>query len=216
MVGVVNFVLDTRFEGLKADIHGGVSGHNDLGSQSASLAYGGGFAGGRGHIILSADYNQQDGLNAKDDTHRDWFESQPGRIPNPVVGALPKNLIIEDIRYATTTFGGLITSGPLKGTQFLPGGITAPMKYGPIVGSTFMSGGDGAKVNIGFAPDQERYSFFGHGEYDLTDALKFYGEASYAKAHVAEGLYRVSNVGAGSQFVIFRENPFLRRPSCRR
>ncbi len=209
VAGVVNFVLDTRFEGFKGELQGGISKYNDLGSRGLSLAYGKGWAGGRGRIIISGEYFEQDGVRADEESGRDWFDSPAGRIPNPVVGTTPRALIVPDLRSSLATFGGLISTGPLRGTQFLAGGGTSQLVYGPIVGSNNMSGGEGAILRIGLSPDQDRRNLFAHAEYDLTDTFTGYVEALYGKSHVNEGLFRSSNVGAGSGFTIFRDNAFL-------
>ena len=50
--GVVNFVLDTKFTGLKGEIVGGQTTYNDNRNWKAALSYGASFADGRGHFLL--------------------------------------------------------------------------------------------------------------------------------------------------------------------
>lgn len=209
VAGVVNFILDTKFEGLKGELQGGVSKYHDLGSGKFSLAYGKSLFDGRGRFVASAEAFTQKGVGPNDTTGRDWFDTPAGQIPNPIVGTLPKVLVIADIRNGLGAYGGLISSGPLRGTQFLPGGIPAPFNTGTITGTTFQSGGDGAKINIGFAPDQERVTSFLHGEFDVTDKLTVFAEAHYAYSHVTANDFVNPHTGTANQYTIFRDNAYL-------
>ena len=60
--GVVNFVLDTKFEGLKANIFKGLSERGDGDEFKASLTYGASFADGAGHILFSGEYYTNEGV----------------------------------------------------------------------------------------------------------------------------------------------------------
>jgi outer membrane receptor protein involved in Fe transport len=56
VVGVVNFILNKKFEGFKASIQGGIASRGDDASWKATLAAGTSFAGGRGHIEGTFDH----------------------------------------------------------------------------------------------------------------------------------------------------------------
>ena len=210
VAGVVNFVLDTNFEGLKGEIQGGWSTRADLPSRGMSLAYGKGFADGRGRAIFSAEYFAQNGIRADEFSDRDWFDFGYGRIPNPS-GTTPRFVVVPDLRSAIGSYGGVITSGPLAWNQFGPGGDLIPFNRAPAAtrGTAFAGGGDGARTNLGFSPDQDRHNFFGHVEYDLSDSLSFFVEGLYGKSHVNSGNFVNLHTGAGNQFTIYRENAFL-------
>ena len=62
VAGVVNFVLDKKFEGFKTNIFGGGSGYGDMGNLTIQAAAGTSFAGGRGHFETSVEYSYNDGL----------------------------------------------------------------------------------------------------------------------------------------------------------
>lgn len=209
VAGVVNLVLDSGFKGYKGEVRAGVSTRGDLPSGGAWLAWGHGFADGHGRLILSAEAAGQQGLDADEPTHRRWFDRSAGQIPNPVAGGRPSILVISDIRNRLGTYGGLIPSGPLGATQFLPGGGTTGFRPGDIVGSTFASGGDGAAINIAFSPDQVRANAFLHAEYDVAPRVTLTAEALYAHRRVTSGLFINPHVGAANQFTIFRDNAFL-------
>lgn len=209
VAGVVNFVLDTKFKGLKAEVLGGVSTHGDLPSVGASLAYGTSTADDRLHVIVGGDYFHQKGLRADESTGRDWFDDNAGLIANPTKGALPRNLVIPSIRSSVGTFGGLISSGPLKGTQFLAGGVSAPFNYGTNTGTAFQSGGDGARANIGLMPTQTRYNAFVRTEYDVSPALTLFAEGLYANSHTVQGAFVSQNTGTNAAYTIYRDNAYL-------
>lgn len=78
--GVVNFVLDTKFRGLKGDISGGISSHGDNGEFDTTLAGGKDFLDNRLHVIASAEFFTNGRQRLLD---RDWLAKKPGIIDNP-------------------------------------------------------------------------------------------------------------------------------------
>jgi outer membrane receptor protein involved in Fe transport len=209
VAGVVNFVLDTSLRGARGELQAGVSGHGDVASGGGWIAVGQEGLGGRARFVASAEFAAQNGIDADQTTGRDWFDHPAGQIPNPVVGGRPSTLVIPDIRNALGTYGGLIPSGPLRGTQFLPGGVSAPFNPGALAGATFASGGDGAQINIAFTPDQQRETAFVRGELDATPQVTLFADVLYAHRRVGSGLFINPHTGSANQFTIFRDNAFL-------
>jgi len=207
--GVVNFMLDTRFTGFKANVQAGETGSNDNRNYLVSLA-GGTSLGEKLHIIASADfYHAQPIRNA---FTRDWERSW-GVIPNPLFGqpGQPQRLTVPNARSTQYTEGGLITSGPLAYTQFLPGGSTAPFVKGADFTASAQSGGDGVDPLMFnyLTPRSARGSAFTHITYDLTEHAQLF----------LQGLYGVNDTSylsppAGAQFgtwtaTIYRNNAYL-------
>ncbi len=62
VAGVVNFVTNTKFEGLKLNAMTGLSTYGDMGTVTFQAAAGAGFAGGRAHFEVSGEYSYNDGL----------------------------------------------------------------------------------------------------------------------------------------------------------
>ncbi|MEJ1969164.1 MAG: TonB-dependent receptor [Rhizomicrobium sp.] len=209
VAGVVNFALDTKFVGLKADVHSGVSTYGDSPLGEISAAYGVSLLGDRLRVVASADYFLEGGIGILDSDDRPWFQFNSGQIPNPVAGAKPSVIRIPNIRSSVGSNGGLITSGPLKGTQFLDGGVSAPFNYGTVTGTSFQSGGDGGDPRNGISPDQRHSNAFLHSEYDLNDWLTFYAEGMYSHERTRIDASIIPEVGAGGQFTIFSGNPFI-------
>jgi outer membrane receptor protein involved in Fe transport len=211
--GVINYILDTRFTGVQANLGAGVSTYGDLPSGHVSLTGGAQWLDGRFRLIGSAEGFTEQGVGAGKVAHRRWFDDPAGLIPNPTPGASPNYLVVPSMRSNLATYGGLIDNGPLQGTMFLPGGATAPCTYGSGINaartSTFASGGCGAIPTIAFAPDQKRAVFFAHGEFDVSPALTLYGEGHFAYANVLAHDFIDPQQGGSNQFTIFSGNAFL-------
>jgi len=208
VAGVVNLVLDTEFVGFKGDVGAGISTFGDVPNYKASLAWGGSFAGDRLHVIASTQYARQDGTRVNVPNGRDWWDKPWGLISN-TTGSGPTNLVLPNIRSSLISDGGLISSGPLKGTQFLAGGVPAPFTYGYSSGSTWMSGGDGAWISYNLTGDQERSANFAHATYDLNDDTQVYFEVGFSYSNAKDPNQKPINTGAGFGYTIFRDNAFL-------
>ena len=183
--GVVNFILDNKFEGFKSDIQGGVTELGDNKNYTVSLA-GGMALGERTHLIAAVDYYSADPIT--DPTRRDWQQSQ-GLITLPASrpAGTPARITRSNLRSTQFTEGGLITAvqggaaSSLVYTQFMPGGVNAPFAKGTDFTSTAQVGGDGqdlAWYNY-FTPDTSRGSAFAHLTFDLTDHASVFLQGLY-------------------------------------
>lgn len=82
IAGVVNIILDTQLEGLKGQADFTATTHHGDGKEyHASLAYGTGFADGRGHIVLGGEYQKTDAIGICTDV-RDWCSTNYGMFTN--------------------------------------------------------------------------------------------------------------------------------------
>jgi outer membrane receptor protein involved in Fe transport len=207
--GVVNFVLDTHFEGLKAEAQGGISTYGDLASQGGSITFGTPLLDGRLHIVANVDYFHQDGLPANEKSGRGWFDFPAGRVPNPNTPAVPASIFIPDVRSSVGSYGGLITAGPLKGLQFGPGGVLEPFDYGTDTGTAYQSGGDGGQATIGLMPEQARINSFVRAEYDIDSTTTAFVEGLYSHSHTLQGAYILQSAGTSNQYTIFNDNAYL-------
>ena len=185
VAGVVNFQLDRKLEGFKATVQGETSEHSDHQGFLISGAYGTSFGGGRGKFLAAVEFSDNNGVARQDS--RDWGAKGYRLITNPAYTPTndePLRLIAADVRTSNASYGGLITSGPLKGIQFAPGGVPIPFNYGTAVTATTMIGGDGVRANANAVLEMplKRRSAYGHLAYDVTDSVTAYVEASYAKS----------------------------------
>jgi outer membrane receptor protein involved in Fe transport len=127
VAGVVNFMLDTDFTGLTASAQVGITSREDGENYELSAAWGTDFAGGRGHIQLSGEYYDQQGIH--DFGGRDWYQGWgtfgAGTQANPF-RFLPHTVS------ATGSFDGIISSpsAAINGLQFNSAGSFAPFVPG--------------------------------------------------------------------------------------
>lgn len=184
VAGVVNFILDDTYEGLKGETSYGISDEGDGRTFHAELTGGLAFGGGRGHAIVSAQYNKTGRVRAQD---RDWYDGSK-LIVNPEYTAAngkPQYIVASGVGLASATDNGLITSGPLRGTQFGPNGLatSTPFDFGYTAGLESLGGSaedQGGRIEVSIPT--ENYSVFGHLSYQLTDSIEVFGEASYSRS----------------------------------
>ncbi len=212
--GVVNFVLDTGFTGVKGLVQGGASGEGDAESYKASLTGGASFAGGKGHVIASAGYFRTPGLQDLND--RDWAAAGWGTLPDPTNPA--KLLILPNLNSALTSRGGLIVASPatpgapanlLAGTQFLPGGGVRPYNPGTLRGLLNQVGGDGARPRTNLSAAVTTQNLFAHVDYDLTPSISVFAQGGFAEAHNRYRQVQQFQIPGLNGFTIFSGNAFL-------
>jgi len=138
IAGVVNIIIDKKFNGFKANVQGGMSTYGDDGSVLLQMAAGTEFAGGRGHIEGSAEYNFEDGVGSgqlgvgKGPHGRKWYNST-GLLRNSIAATpagLPEYVVAANATDYQLGLYGVVTTGPLQGTAFGDGGTPFPFNYG--------------------------------------------------------------------------------------
>jgi iron complex outermembrane recepter protein len=215
VAGVVNFVLDRKFTGLKGEVSGGLTNYSDDQNYKVALTGGFGFADKRGHVLLSAERMLNDGTGGTDGG-RQWNEQGWGMLLNPAytpTNGLPQNLFLPQTSSITVAPGGIIVSGPLRGTAFGPGGVPYQFQYGPIVGTTAMAGGGDWRLasNPGFGdldPAESNQNLFARLSYDLTDHVSIFGQGTYSENRV-HGPFAESMSGTATAYVVQQDNAYL-------
>src|SRR5690606_12833541 len=98
----------------------------------------------------------------------------------------PQRIYLPNLRTRAYTFGGLITSGVLAGTEFLPDGTPVPFQDGEVISGAVQSGGSGADMAHRYWPvtANERSSLFAHLTFDLSDTLQWFVQGVYGRGHV--------------------------------
>ncbi|WP_297510632.1 TonB-dependent receptor [uncultured Caulobacter sp.] len=210
VAGVVNFVLDKDFTGVKGAVQGGVTTYGDDKNYRVSLSAGTGFAGDRGHLLLSAENWYSEGLSG---VPRSWYRGRK-TLFNPAYTATngqPEYIVRDGVGYTTVAPGAIVTKGPLRGLYFGPGGAPAQLNYGSVVNDPFMIGGDWRYTDFGSGPQNldpevSHKSVFGRVSYDVTDRVNVFGEFSYVQARTKTTGAPVFNFGG---LTIRRDNAFL-------
>jgi iron complex outermembrane receptor protein len=199
--GVVNYVIDKNFNGLRVNLSTGVSQQSDAAKQDFAVAGGARLMDGRAHVEASYEYRDDEGIPYR--TDRDfmdqWGVAGAGTTANPFV-------LYSDVRQATFPFGGLITSGVLSGQTFATDGVLRPIVHGATTGSAALEiGGDGGYYDSSLLAALESQQVFGRFDFDLTDHVHAYAQVSgNLKTNSNSSDYvRLTNVTLNSN------NPFL-------
>ncbi len=210
VAGVVNFILDTKFTGLKGSLNLSQTDENDGRIVSGDLAFGKRL-GDRGHLLLSGNYYKGDKIDFFDDP-RDWFQPGLRLINNPTWTATngQAGQIVRFDAGFNSTPGGVIASGPLRGTNFLPGGQVGQFVFGPIQAGQVQAGGtvESLPVRGALLPDDEHWSIYGRLNYEIFDNVNAIVEASYAGNDTVNWSAVLNRQGA-TAITINRANPFI-------
>lgn len=210
VAGVVNFVLDRDFTGVKGSVQGGITTYGDDKNYRVSLSAGTGFADGRGHFLISAENWYSEGIEGMP---RDWYRGRK-TLFNPnytATNGQPEYLVRDGVGYTTVAPGGIVTTGPLRGLYFGPGGTPGQLNFGSIVNNPFMVGGDWRYTDFGngpqnLDPEVSHKSVFSRLSYGITDSVELFGEFSYVQAKTKTTGTPMFNFGG---LIIQRDNAFL-------
>lgn len=181
--GVVNFIVDRKFNGLKVELQGGTSGKQDGRSYQAGIAAGTDLFGGRGHVEFSYQRINNDGVGL-------IATSRPGLFDWSLQGdgvSIPYHLV-QGPRATFATFGGLVCNpcGPLPSTgafnnySFDQNGVLTPFVVGSTVGlnSGTQVGGDGVFSTSSWLSSSSRLDqVFARFDYNVTDKIHAYANA---------------------------------------
>lgn len=200
VAGVVNFILDTRYEGLKVNAGYGISERGDGAEYRAGATFGSELGNSGLYFVVSGEYYKNKGIAGD---ARDWRRQGANLIPNPNgdgTAANPDLIIADQARLGDATFGGFIASlgrnSPsaarvLLGQQFLSGGILAPFETGVNNSGGLQDGGDGINTAVlqPITRPLERATIYSGLDFQATDNLSLYVNGSY-------GYSRSSNTAA--------------------
>lgn len=220
--GVVNFILNKKFEGLKGNLQYGQTSHGDNRETVANLAAGHAFAEGRGHVIGSFEYYKNKGIPGG---ARPWARAgyQVINIPGAAgTEASPTQNLAANVRLVTS-YAGLILNGnggtaaanaSFRGITFNPDGSTRAFDFGTLTSTGTQVGGDGvdnAAIQQINRP-LDRKSLFVHANYAVNDSLQVFVEGNYGAVHsdYINGPNVHNSASAQTAYItIQRDNAFL-------
>jgi iron complex outermembrane receptor protein len=213
IAGVVNIILDTKLDGLKVQVDRGVSGEGDGADLHGGLAFGTGFAGGAGHIVVGGEYDNQKGIG--NCFQRRWCT--PGAVVTnigyaatptaPTGNGLPNYVRNDTSGGFFFNPGGVVLIGTNAGRTFAPNGAVLPYNRGSPLFGLSASGGDvyASYTDSNITVPVERYSTFAHADYVFNDKLSGFAEGSYG--HVRGELLQAAFFSAS--IPIYRDNPYI-------
>jgi outer membrane receptor protein involved in Fe transport len=209
VAGVVNIRLKSKFEGFQVKAQGGASQRGDGDNQYVGALAGTSLFDDRGHFVVGAEYQHDDGL--RDIYTRPWGRGEQQIISNPnrTTNGLPALLLVNNV-HTSLGAGGTIT-GPanfsLNGYTFNPDGSVRPFQFGSLVSGVQMIGGEGRSTTTGFdmIPAIRRMASYARTSYDISDSLTASLVLSYAhnEADFHGSLPRIT------ARTIFNDNVFL-------
>ena len=220
LTGVVNIILDSKYEGIKGDFSVGQTNYGDDRSWKTDLTAGTAFLGGRGHIVVSGEAAGNDGI-LMGENHRLWDQQGYQAMTNPAYGTgpgqstnVPLQIAQSHVGMSQASAGGLIISGPLRGTIFGNGGSVSTITFGGLISNPFMQGGSWEATNQRFSGNTEvpispratNQNAYARVSFDLTDNIEIYASAQWAHNHEQSSL--VNNYQLGN-LTVTNQNPFI-------
>jgi iron complex outermembrane recepter protein len=213
VAGVVNLVLDNNLEGLKSDFEVGTSFRGDDTSQKAQISWGDRLTD-RLHLIASGEYYHSGGV---DPDSRDWAKDPVQTITNPAYvpgNGQPAVLLTKNVYLANSAFGGVITNGPLRGTEFLPGGATTQYDFcqfsnaaGQLCSSKHPNLGNLYEY-MKLASPQERELGYSRLTFEASPNVKIYADELYGQSNTTYTTIPYASAFFGG-IPIQRDNAFL-------
>jgi iron complex outermembrane recepter protein len=226
VAGVVNFILDTEYEGIKGHVQKGETElHNN---ENSEYEISGGFAlTDATRVLFSAEKSEQNGIYGDQLDKYDWYDSY-GLVknPSPTAGTtrdnpfyIPVNKLYtttaspDGIFFFPTSAGGWYTTEGTIGVPYVKGS-------GPCTNNGTMCQSTNANTSAvdvsllnsdatQISPDTSRENYYGYIEHDFSSKLKVYGQAMFGKSNFINKNYGGIFSSSWGQFTVYRTNPFL-------
>lgn len=210
VTGVVNYILDKDFSGIKIDANSGLSNYGDAASYQLGMAAGTDLFDGKAHLEVSLRHYHSDPVDvlARPYGPEFWTQTGAGTAASP----------FHNTEFSVTssrTIGGLIGCGtgcPVNGDQFVSNGVIGPFTAGASSGTAGVnSGGDGTDIEhssvfAGLRTDDA----FARFSYDIDDTTTAYINLTAAESGDS-GLFAddIISPAANQPNTFFVSNPYL-------
>lgn len=182
--GVVNFITDNRFVGVKAHAQAGLSQEGDGAAYDLGIAFGRNVLQDKGHFQLSYQYRTDDGLAYRTDRplgDKRWTLQGQGLQADPYY-------LVSGATIATHTFGGRVNGGLFNGMRFDESGNLVPFVNGAATSNAAIQiGGDGAYHDGSLKAGLEMHQAYGRFDYRFSDTLKAYAQLTYTENTTSSG-----------------------------
>ena len=225
--GVVNFITDKRFEGIKAEATGGITTYGDDGQFLLGVAAGRSFFDDRLHAEGEVEYDHENGVPAGPfgeggPDGRSWFRATTLVNTGITNNGAPQYVYANNAQSYQYAKWGLITAGPLQGTAFNAAGNPYPFVYGsngtPVKNAAgsmtgcyvgFCVGGDNSgDVGIGSSLQSSIHRVVGYGRlgYSIDENNEVYATVNVAQVKTSN---QPNPGSAKSGLNISCSNPFV-------
>lgn len=213
--GVVNFVLDKRFEGYKISAQSGISDYGDNFNYKVSAA-GGWKLGDRGHLIVAAEHAEIDPLFRGDRPEGGNLDAFVGSTPGGGPAGSPGNPLVlaTNVRTLISGVGGLANTGPFAFTYFPAPGEFRPAVFGTPTGTAFaFIGGDfyDFPPTYQIVSDNRAQTAFARASYEVSDTTEIYVRGTLADTRDSFAAPEAV-LGGFPQLAIYSGNAFLPAP----
>ena len=233
VAGVVNFILDREFEGLRTRVSTGVTERMDGENHNFSVAGGRSFMDGRLHFIGSVEARKIDqiGPDSSDrlDNWKDWgLVRNPAWVSATATPGVPLRITVPYVFSAQSSTQGLITTSTpgfaYRNWTFTDDGKgIRPYSFGNYLSisgagaQNNQSGGQEYKYyNEAFyrgprGNEVDQHSAFTGLKFDVSDRLTLTAQAALGRSETALHGQRSNMAIAGALYnwTLYRENPFL-------
>lgn len=174
IAGVVNFIPDRNFNGVKVSFQAGETQLGDNKNWKAGIAAGTSLFDGRVHI--EASYEHYDTKGVLDRWSRDWNKKYgvvgTGAAANPYI-------LLANLRNNSGSFGGLITNGVLKDQQFRTDGVLSAFVHGTATPTpTAEVGGDGYYQSASMVAPLRFDQLYFRADAEIGDSTHFHFQAA--------------------------------------
>jgi iron complex outermembrane receptor protein len=208
ITGVVNFVIDKNFTGVKYEANAGLSTYADGFSNKLGVAAGTSLFGGRGHLEGELSFTHQDEVlkDARPQGQANWSSYGTGTKANPFTNIQQGRLNI------TSPNGNIIcTNCSVNGQQFIANDVIGAFNFGiPTTTNSVSIGGDGGYWGTGTAlASTTREVGFGRFSYDLNDDTTFFAQFTGSQARVFNHFIPSQIDDQRGTNVYFKNNAFL-------
>ena len=180
ITGVVNFVVDRNFNGVKVNVQGGQSYRQDNASYRVGIAAGLPLFDGRGHFEASVEHYDSEGIDSKltrEYGRRVYSTQGAGTAANPY-------RVVTNTRLTNFSRFGIIKTGVFADQVFGgPGDTLRPFVHGSTTGSSGVeSGGDGTFYDSTLQASLRSSQAFARFDFDVSDSIHFYAQGTATKS----------------------------------
>lgn len=208
VVGVVNFVLDRNFTGLRVNAQSGISDEGDARSYKIGVAGGLSLLDDRLRLLASVERFDIGAIRRFDDrplarAGLNYCTVGSGTAASPFT-------VLSGCRSQIATYGGLIRSGVLSGNAFNPDGTISRFVPGGLGGV----GGNGAVLPTSqdLVVPLKTWQTFARASYEFSPAVTFHLQGAWSES--VNGPYdhggTVLTAGSPQGLIIQSDNAFLR------